>query len=361
MGIRWALVILLTGHFCWAETSDRSCESYLKPVVRTKLNRFQKLAPALTSRLRPAYKDDAFDVRLIAQNKKLTSMPFSPAHLLERTVSDTKKILSTYESFGFTPQYYIHTLVECHPGALKIMCAITHKWRDSTHQDTSIISNYFVGVPNRWGRNRNFEEAVMVLNSPSLYGVSLILTAYSEEDHSLQTDLPIAHELAHTTEPIESFKNPLWVEARADFLAYISTGHTEVIFPSELFKSIALTSKYVVIRSLSRPAISHLSKVVHDPLYYHINSQVFSSLLYGMSITIGEKHAVDFVKWMDQQKQDDIISKYEPKPEIQDIIYLSYSSGPLGLSQTASLKTLANALKDWAATQDLSDYKKELI
>lgn len=317
--------ILAMPGFSWAiDASSLRCSDLLAgraSFVRHPIVALRENLPALVSRLRPVYSDPRFDVRILSTG--VSRNTFSPAQLKTAAIQEIQDLQSAYIEMGFSFRSYLQVLVEAHPNAMGTLGLSEEGriiWTD-TAVATPWVGNAreFIGIPNIFGRRSLFLGQIDKHGFPDMPRF-LALPAVSSTYHSIQNKFVTSHELAHETENTESHKDLMWREARADFLAYVTTGQTDVVFPEgielELVRPDGTTykQKVTIARSLSHPTIASLDSIFPHLAAYHHNSQIISSALFNIAQRLGNNRAVELVKWMDRQQGEDIIPYLEPKP-----------------------------------------------
>jgi hypothetical protein len=133
--------------------------------------------------------------------------------------------------------------------------------------------------------------------------------ALTKDFHSLFSSFTVAHELAHDSQQLGAPRGLIWFEARADFLAYAVTSKPEIAFPKgrdylgfkengELFKT-SIPPK----RSMRAPTIRVRADLIANRDAYHENSELISSFLFRLADQFGLEKSLQFLRWMDSQKE----------------------------------------------------------
>lgn len=305
-----------------ALANSLDCEGYLKkstPLPKPRTFSISDNLDAYLSRLKPVYSNTAFNVRIFS--KSILRNSFSPAGLKTRVVSDLNDLVSSYTEMGFLLNSFLQVLVEAHHNATADLGFKNGQIRFiDRSSNTPWVGNVrnFVGIPNvfgGWSLFTGILEKNSFVNLPRI----LVLPAMSSTHHSIEDKFIIAHELAHVTQNDLSHSDLMWLEARADFLAYLTTGQTEVYFPDGIEIDIvsndgSITKKVVkTVRSISNPTISNIDQIFINLNAYHHNSQIISSTLFEIAQSLGRERSIELIKWMDAIEGDQIISNLKPK------------------------------------------------
>jgi hypothetical protein len=198
----------------------------------------------------------------------------------------------------------------------------------------------------------------------------------TERVHTLDHEFSITHEFAHTTEPLNSHRSTVWVEGRADFLTYLVTGRTHLLWPRELRQTIVNSTgrrehiNSVGVRSISHPYVSHLHLLMPDLNLSHANSELISNLLYRLDLTLGRQRSLELIHWMDRLTGDRAlpmlapktwlnVPKYQPR---QDNHYVDTSriSVVREALQNEMLK-IASLIREWGQSAKLSSEEIQLL
>lgn len=374
------LILLSTTLTGMADAASIRCEELFlsKPVsVHQPIRSIRKNWAALVSRLKPTYQNASFDLRVLSTD--LRKNTFSPATLRERTIQEIGDLQSSYREMGFSFRSFIQVLVEAHPGAMgQLGLSESGKiiWND-TAGNTPWVGNAreFIGIPGLFGRldlfvgrtdKKGFEDMPRILALPA------VTSTY----HSIQNRFVISHELAHETENPQGHRDLMWREARADFLAFLTTGQTNVVFPEgielKLMRADGSTYKQKVttVRSMSQPTVTSVSELWPSLEAYHHNSQILSSALYKVAQAMGRNHAIEFVKWMDRFGEDDAIPYLEPKPtepgpDFQPKVNTEYVDhndiNAVRSSITEHLNRVGQLFRRWATEADLAPNERAIL
>ena len=282
------------------------CELELAPrerSLRFPFTSFRESLPVLISRVKPIYQDARFNVRVVSS--RLTGHAFSPVALEDRVVRDVDSTIFMFTELGFQPESFIQVLVEADPGALKP----TAKISDGCWVAAEVASAFWAPsgwhfqVPGLFGGQRRFGGREGFAGFPSRPSF-IVLPALSNSYHVVQNKFAAAHEIAHATENADSHQDLMWREGRADFLAYVATGIADVYH--------LIKDDLTLVRSLKEPTVPSVDDIVPKLGAYHLNSQVISSLLYEIARSIGIRHALAFVKWMDDRRHTDLLPDLIP-------------------------------------------------
>lgn len=253
--------------------------------------------------------------------------------LRRRTEEVIGPVAEKLRSYGFVPQGPLYIIVENHPQTVLV--------RQNGGQ---------VGGRGQWGKRLSVfpgmagENAQLGIPGPMgemtwvghLGGRRaetrkfLLFSALTENYHTLDNKFMVAHEWAHTTEPLQQPMGRIWREARADLLAYLATGETALRIPRKLAEEEGqvdrlaneekvhnsfeegqnsltrgpTTTETVTLRSLREPTMRRFSGAVSAQLSAHLNSQIISSALYAVARAFGDRALADFIHWMDYAVQE---------------------------------------------------------
>jgi hypothetical protein len=296
------------------------------------LQAFSENLPALASRIGPVYANERFDVRILS--RLFSWNTFSPLKLKERTISEIDELQAAYSDFGFKFPSYLQVLVEAHPHAIGQQLQSGSMFQFVWHNEKMELpwfgnTDENIGIPNVFGVRRLFvgrTDKMGFEGSPKI----LVLPAISSTYHSLQNRFVVSHELAHASENVKSHHDWMWREARTDFLAYLTTGETDLVFSEgielTMVKSDGSIYRQTVtrVRSLSEPTIASVSEIMPHLTSYHHNSQLISSALFELSQKLGKQKMTEFIHWMDKIEGVNAIPELVAKPkDSQDLVSTS--------------------------------------
>jgi hypothetical protein len=332
--------------------------------------------PALISRIKPAYKNDKFDVRILSS--KVSDNSFSPQQLKERTIQEVGSIQNSFLNLGFTFRSYLQVLIEAQPkviGSLGVSENGKIGWKEEVSTPWVGNAREFIGIPNFLGERELFVGKTDKSGFDDMPRF-LVLPAVTKSYHSLQNTFVVAHEIAHETENPSSHRSLIWREARADFLAFVATGETDVLFSEgvdlELVKSDGTIYKQRVtkVRSLNSPTVAKVADLMPKLGAYHHNSQIISSALFEISNQLGQARAISFVRWMDSLGVADIVPDLEPAPKNDkedfkpkaNIEYIDESNfDSVKNAITGNLARIGDLFRKWVITNNLTAREKSLL
>jgi len=152
------------------------------------------------------------------------------------------------------------------------------------------------------------------------------LPALTHAQHILTNLFLTTQRLARETANPQSHRDQMWLEARADFLAYYITGESEAVFPGgvpiTLYKRNGERYETLVTtpRSLRQPTITSRDAIMPSRDASSYNSQILSSALFKMSENLGSQRTLEFIHWMDSLIGGEAIPDVDPldpgNPEI---------------------------------------------
>lgn len=250
-------------------------------------------------------KHEGFDVSIVSQwggrsqwsNKILNDSAILAIHEARNAV----------QRLGLGRNHYLNVLVEKHPGA--ISCPV-----QELGTCLAVGPFGFITTPNILGFRSMFFGSSRREDTFENMPRTLVLKALTKDYHSLFSPFTIAHELVgHDTEPYGSPRSFIWIEARADFLAYAATGQTEISWPGEIDamtfdeEGKILKSQEPTKRSLIHPKVASKSDLIANRYAYHENSELISSLLFRFASEFGLKVTIDFIKWVDSLESTKIL------------------------------------------------------
>jgi hypothetical protein len=300
-GLQSLLVLaVLCSFLARAEDVQRSpippasfCESFLENFQILRRSRSRQ----------PPVANYQFDVRVIAKSPFHAS--FAPRELLSTAQQQVSKHLQRLRDLGFDEMPFLNVLLEAHPGAIMGL--------------TDEGGGNFIWTPIQ-RRSPFLTNARELLGFKSFLGTTvfmpkiqkdrfghypriLILQA-KESHHFIFDDSILAHEIAHLAEPF-GVTHRLWLEARADFLAFLMTGQTQLKTAGdmELEKMDAAgnlrNEKITIIRDLAAPLVRNLAEVRPGTEAYHDNSLILSSFLFENYRLLGRERALELLETLD--------------------------------------------------------------
>lgn len=235
------------------------------------------------------------------------SPTYVPASLVKTAQEKIGGLIERFKARGFGPRAYIYALIE----AEEFSIMTGSRARDSKSRRHTII----------WDEEDRRYQYLSIVSSddPMVIGVPadleyrplkpprdsqvMIIGVSSNGEHGLSNTMGLAHEIAHGTEPPTSSSHGcmMWREARADILASIITGESEVVVDGE------------VVRDLANPLVKTMDDLIPSAHSYHVNSEAISGFLYLLKTRMGDRFIADFVKWMDKTP-----SQYLPQILVKD-------------------------------------------
>lgn len=335
--IHWILLSIFSTLCCqsWASTADviNFCQEALV-TIKPKLG--------LTSSRQPD-----FDVRIVSQwggRSQWSNQELKQAAI--KSVSETKAAL---KNLGFSHGHYLNVLVEKHPDAISSPVYST---------GTCLAAGAFgmVTTPNILGFRSLFFGDTKKEDTFENMPRTLVLKALTSQYHSLFSPFSVAHELAHDSEPNGSPRSWIWIEARADFLAFAVTGKREIVWPAhegalifDDFGNMSTTDHEEVKRSMLMPRVQHVRNLVPNQSAYHENSEIISSFLFRLARAHGLETALKFVRWMDIQESKIILDL----EQIRDSAGQEIEKGPAIKSEWRRVVgSIFDAITKWSASQN---------
>lgn len=349
------------------ELNAQKCSELLSGKTSFFTNPLQAInenLPSLISRLKPVHVNDRFDVRVLSRS--ILQNAFSPLRLKEQTVGEIANLQTAYDNLGFRFHSYLQVLVEANPnamGQLQLGPKFQFIWHNSSIETPWVgNSREMIGIPNVFGVRSLFVGRVGKMGFEEAPRI-LVLPASTASYHSLQNRFIVSHELAHETENQKSHQDLMWREARADFLAYVTTGETEVIFPEGIKLALVRSDGSIYeetvtkARSLTEPTIASSAEIMPHLAAYHHNSQIISSVLFELGQKLGRKKMIEFVQWMDKQEGPRAIPKLIAKPKNPDGLIISAETEYVDYenletvrnSILSHLSRLGDCFREWAS------------
>lgn len=338
--------------------------------VRQTIRSIRENWAALVSRVKPTYQATSFDLRILSTDRRKTV--FLPKVLRARAIQEVTDLQSAYRQIGFSFRSFVQVLVEAHPGAMgQLGLSESGKfiWKD-TAGDTPWVGSaiQFIVIPGLF-RDRDLfvgrTHRKGFQDKPRILAIPAVTSTY----HSIENRFLIAHELAHLTENSHGHRDLMWREARADFLAFLTTGHTDVVLPEGIELEMVrkdgsiFKQKVTTVRSMSQPSIASVGELWPSLGAYHRNSQILSSALYNLEQMISRDRAIEFVKWMDRLEGTEVIPYLEPKPTELDPDFQAEPNTEyinnkdliaVRSSITDHLKRVGHLFRRWAEEADLA-------
>lgn len=293
--------------------------------------------PVWISRLRPAYHDADFSVRIASRGDQNNLR--SPRELLDTTVATAHRLKRAFEDLGFTFPRHIQMIVDAHRGST---------WRLSANTSGSVLTSLPLSdrgpmvstlacafeIPGFFVSRKSLRPWSAGSGENPRETIYMGLPFLTAKVHTLDHEFSITHEFAHATEPPNSHRSTVWVEGRADFLTYLVTGRTHLLWPHELRQTIVSSTgrrehiNSVGVRSLSHPYVRQLHLLMPDLNLSHANSELVSNVLYLIDVTLGRQRSLELVHWMDRLPEDRAlpllarkawleVSEYRPRKDNQ--------------------------------------------
>jgi hypothetical protein len=254
-------------------------------------------------------KYENFDVRIVSQWGHRSK--WSSRELLEAAAKQIILSRKVLDGLGFKSEHYINVLIEKHPGTINSPVY----GEVGTSLSTGPLA--FIRTPNILGFRSLFWGSAKRDDTFETMPRTLLLKALTYDYNAAFSPFSIAHELAHDTELSSSLRSLIWIEARADFLAYAVTGLSEVIWPAGISAIVydafgkRMTTHNSTHRSLKAPRVSAKKELIANSNAYHENSELISSLLFQLSNQFGLELSLNFLRWMDQQEPSTLDLKIE--------------------------------------------------
>lgn len=308
-------------------------------------------------------KHQNFDVRVVSQWGGRSQ--WSNRTLNDSAVSAITEAKNAIQRLGLNSDHYLNVLVEKHPGA--ISCP-------TQELGTCLAVGPFglITTPNILGFRSLFFGSSRRQDTFESMPRTLVLKALTTDCHSLFSPFTIAHELVgHDTEPYGSPNSLMWKEARADFLAYASTGLAEISWPAEIEAMVfddegrILTTQEITKRSLVNPKVASKVDLIANRYAYHENSELISSLLFRFAKAFGLNVAVDFIKWIDSLESSRILdleretslrprgndSMIEHGPQIKQAWIAVVDSFFKAFSEWSTSQNKDQKIRDWISAE----------
>ncbi len=243
-----------------------------------------------------------FDIRIVSQWGHRSQ--WSNRELQDAAAKQITSFRAALSRLGFKSGHYLNVLIEKHPGA------INSPVYGEVGTSLSIGPLAFIRTPNIFGVRSIFWGSFSRTDTIETMPRTLVLKSLTKDYNSTFSPFSIAHELAHDTELWTSLRSPVWVEARADFLAYAVTGLPKVVWPAGInavsYDSLGrrMATQLSTRRSLKSPRVPTKIDLIANSHAYHENSELISSLLFQLSDQFGLEVSLSFLNWMDQQEQN---------------------------------------------------------
>lgn len=244
-------------------------------------------------------KHDNFDVRIVGRWGARSR--WKNRELQEAAITQVTTLRAALRHLNFSSDHFLQVLVERHSGAVRSPVY------GEIGTSLSVGAMALITTPNIFGGRSLFFGKMNRDETPETMPRTLLLKALNEDYNSVFSSFSIAHELAHDTEVSNSPRSLIWIEARADFLAYVVTGESQIAWPGKIGALAFDESGKMFVtdlptkRSLSRPRVKRIKNLLPNVSAYHENSELISGFLYRLGGRFGLEVPLAFIKWMDQQ------------------------------------------------------------
>lgn len=243
---------------------------------------------------KPSWQDKSLNLRVYIVGDHAWKSRMRVTQTLESLKSTLQKVIPQFQKMGFDSPP-LNLFVSMHPGAI----------RPLTVQGEEPFASVEVTEP----QSPRYERTLGVFGSASIdeEGVTLYLGYTNRVKPMVDYPHIIAHEYAHVVQPLlQDNRNPkqmiysAWFEARADFLAYLTTNTTRFMQPCTREQVKELGQFEYVWRDITDPAFSKTATRVYElGGGIHQKGVLLSNLLYQFEQAFGRERVIELLKKLD--------------------------------------------------------------